>query len=363
MRTVNDVLDTYLEHQKIKGQRKARERVDLTHPESTDADARELALKMALALAERRHKTLVSALRPIRDHFGALPPVQADPDNDIEGISAQYQRDYVTMRMNAARRRGDRATGETIERQGTVGDRTVSIELAYLRAALKRAADEGEIPKATVPTIKLPRSQARARRRSLKRTEFKRFMVELFAPATPPHLRTFVMLGILTSQRSKTLKAGRWSMVDYEEGVIRWTETDPDAADNKRVQDTPITPDMAQWLADVQAIALSDYIVEWGGKPVSGVKSAWTALLRRARLSDVRIHDLRRSAATIALNAGGDLGRISLLLNDDEATVRRNYAHASPDLLLGVVRLIEGQVDAARAHALEGEVLPPEAER
>jgi integrase len=355
------VLDRYVAHKKAQREAKARAKVDLTHPEGTASeDARALAMKLALKLAADRHKTLVSALKPIRAHFGALPPAQATAESPAAGISAEYVRQYVAARMASPRQRGNRTKDadapSTVDRAGTVGDRTVSIELAYLRAALKRAADEGEIEKKTLPTIKLPRGLARARKRTLKRTEFRTFMAELFAPKTPRHLRVLVMLGILTSQRSKTLKAGRWPLVDYDEGFIRWTETDPDVADNKRIQDTPLTPDMARWLMEVQADALSEYIVEWNGRPVGSVKTAWRALLKRAGLKDVRIHDLRRSAATIALNAGGDIKRIALLLNDDEATVRRNYAHASPDLLLGVVRIIEAQVDQARAPQLE---VPP----
>lgn len=282
---------------------------------------------------------LKSSFRPIRAHFGSLRPSE---------LTTDYVRAYVKARRAARRQRAHGKPGEgVVEMQGTVSDRSISIELANLRSALNRARKDGAIIDA--PYIELPEGSAKPRRRALKRTEFARFMRALLHPSTSPHIRTFVMLGVLTGQRSKAIKGLKWDYVDYDEGVIRFTETDPHAASNKRIQDTPLTPNLAAYLLDVQEFALSEWVVEWKGAGVRSVKTGFKALLRRAALDDVRIHDLRRSAATIALNAGGDVGRIALLLNDDEAVVKRNYAHASPDLLLGVVKLIEAEVERASA--------------
>lgn len=284
----------------------------------------------------QRIAKLESLLKPVRAHFGALHPSE---------VRLSYQRQYIAKRTASARQRGDRG-GDPVAIGGAVSKRTVSLELAALRAALNRARKEGEI--ASAPAISLPQGSAKARRRTLKRAEFSAFMRALFTSETPDHLRAFVLLGILTGQRSKALKALRWEWVDYDEGLIRFTATDPHAADNKRIQDTPMTPDMAAFMAAWQGRAKSAFVVEWKGKGVGSVKSAWRALLARAKLTDVRVHDLRRSAATLALNAGGRLADIALLLNDSEATTSRNYAHASPGLLLDTVRLIEGQINAAR---------------
>lgn len=282
---------------------------------------------------------LKSSLKPIRAHFGALAP---------SAISADYVRAYVADRRRAVKQRASgKRGGGVVTATGTVSDRTISIELGNLRAALNRAEKDGAIARA--PFIEVPEGSAKPRRRALKRSEFARFMRALLHPDTSPHIRAFVMLGVLTGQRSKSIKALKWAHVDYEEGVIRFTETDPHAAANKRIQDTPLTPSLADYLINLQEFALSDWVIEWEGQGVLSVKTGFKALLRRAGLDDVRIHDLRRSAATIALNAGGDVGRIALLLNDDEAVVKRNYAHASPDLLLGVVRLIEAEVERATA--------------
>lgn len=291
-----------------------------------------------------RHKTQIgknrSLVRPVRAFFGELSPDEVTP---------KLIEEYIAQREKEPRRRGHRGgDGNVAERDGLVSDRTISLELASLRAALRRGVKQKEIPESAMPAISLPRPTPKARRRALKRTEFKTFMAEVFSQNTPEHLRAFVVLGILTGQRSKALKALKWTHVDFDEGMIYFTLTDPDAADNKRIADTPMTPHMAQLMSELKEVALSDYVIEWNGAGVHSLKTAWRKLLARTGLDDVRIHDLRRSAATIALNAGADVSKIALLLNDDERTVRRSYAHASPALLLGVVEVIENEVAAAR---------------
>lgn len=287
--------------------------------------------------ARIRLQNLDSLLKPIRAHFGALAPSKATP---------AYQRAYAQKRRAEPKRRGFGAGTDVVDIGGRPSERTISLELAALRAALKRAAEEGEIARA--PKVSLPQSQPKARQRVLKRAEFVAFMRALFAPATPAHLRAFVKLGILTGQRSKAIKALRWDYIDWDEGVIRFTATDPNAAGNKRIADTPMTPDLARYLREVEAGAASPFVIEWKGRGVSSVKSAWRELLSRAGLTDVRIHDLRRAAATIAINEGADLASIGRLLADSEATTARNYAHADPSRILGVVALIEAHVQAAR---------------
>lgn len=309
---------------------------------------RYIAIKEATYKTKKRPKELLanlkSSLKPIREHFGALRPSEVTP---------AYVREYGAKRRKSPRMRPTGARdGALVEGAGFVSERTLSIELANFRAAVNRAKKDGAI--AFAPIIEIPEGTARPRLRALKRSEFAAFMRALLHPDTSIHIRAFVMLGILTGQRSKAIKSLKWDHVDYEEGVIRFTETDPHAAANKRIQDTPLTPNLAAYLMDLQEFALSPWVIEWRDSGIRSVKTGFKALLRRAGLKDVRIHDLRRSAATIALNAGGDVGRIALLLNDDEAVIKRNYAHASPDLLLGVVKLIESEMDRASGPDQDG---------
>lgn len=72
-------------------------------------------------------------------------------------------------------------------------------------------------------------------------------------------------------------------------------------------------------------------------KPYSEMKRAWDTARTAAGLSDVRIHDLRHSAASFMINAGIDLFAVGRVLGhaDHQSTMR--YAHLANDTLLAAV--------------------------
>lgn len=72
-------------------------------------------------------------------------------------------------------------------------------------------------------------------------------------------------------------------------------------------------------------------------KPYTEMKRAWDTARAAAGLSDVRIHDLRHSAASFMINAGVDLYTVGRVLGhaDHQSTMR--YAHLADDTLLEAV--------------------------
>jgi integrase len=286
--------------------------------------------------------SLESALRHALAHFGALRP---------EEVTPAYVRDYVAQRRKAPKRRGGHCG--VIAVAGKVSDKTIDNELRMLRAACawvkKHLGWKFETPDFVLP------GGAQPRKRVLSRKEAAAVFTALAAPETPTHLRVFVLLALLTGQRSGAIRALRWEHIDFDEGMIWFSSAKPKAPKNKRVRDMPMTDRMLAVLqetrADVVARAKSDAaraaipsraVIEFKGKPVGSLKTAWAALLRRAGVSGVRIHDLRRTAATGALNRGASMADVALFLNDSEKITARHYAHAAPALLLDVVRRIEG---------------------
>lgn len=265
----------------------------------------------ALSL-DRRTQSL---LKPVRQHFAA---VRADR------LEAGYVDQYVT------------------QRSVTVSPRTISIELAALRAALNLAKKRGRI--AVAPPIELPQPTAKARLRSLKRAEFARLITALHHHDTALHIRSAVFLALSTGQRIGHILNLRWEHVDFDEGVIYFTAANPHAAENKRVADKAMTPRLAADLTALSDWRQSDWVIEHNGRRVASIKTGWRALLRRAGLQDVRIHDLRRTAATVAKRAGVSDGQIADFISDSEAVVRRHYAHAGPDGSIAVTRAIESAI-------------------
>jgi integrase len=65
----------------------------------------------------------------------------------------------------------------------------------------------------------------------------------------------------------------------------------------------------------------------------SGIEQSLTRLLERAGLPRIRVHDLRHTAATLALKSGINIKSVSLMLghSDIQITMRR-YIHILPDM-------------------------------
>ena len=71
--------------------------------------------------------------------------------------------------------------------------------------------------------------------------------------------------------------------------------------------------------------------------PFVTIKHAWQTARDEALLPDLRIHDLRHSAASFMINAGVDLFAVGRVLGhaDHKSTMR--YSHLANDTLLAAV--------------------------
>lgn len=70
------------------------------------------------------------------------------------------------------------------------------------------------------------------------------------------------------------------------------------------------------------------------GKPYKQIFHPWDIARRRAGLSDVRIHDLRHSFASVLVNQGMTLYDVKELLGHSNITTTQRYAHLSKDRLI-----------------------------
>jgi len=279
---------------------------------------------------DKNTTALESALVPVRPHFGLLAP---------EDITPATVREYIRDRRKATKRRGARGGG-TVEGQGTVSDRAISVELAYLRAALKWAEAEKWIEEA--PFIKLPPGAGvNVRTRSLTREDVRKLLDATKHPDTAPHIRTFVLLALSTAQRGVAIRNLKWAQVDFEGNTIWFSKTG--GSNNKRRANVPMVPPLRARLEEMQRVARTPYVIEYRDEPVRDLKTGFAALVKRAGLEDVHIHDLRRTAATLALQAGRSFSEVAAMLKQNVGVTQAHYAHASPAYLLAVAEAIMGE--------------------
>ena len=246
--------------------------------------------------------------KQVRAHFGSLEPEQIHPN---------LVRDYHTRRRR------------------TVSDRTVAAELVVLRSALKFGEQEQLIERA--PFIRLPKNAGnRARNRYLTKAEITALMRATQAFETAPHIRLFVILSLVTGQRSIAIKSLRWDHVDFERGVIWFSKTDPNPSPNKRRPDQMMIPALAHVLQEAKAVAETEWVIEFRGGPVADVKKGFAALIARAGLEDVHVHDLRRTVMSQGRQAGFDARQVGGHSGAHERIVEAHYGFLSPETGLPV---------------------------
>lgn len=215
------------------------------------------------------------------------------------------------------------------QRLATVSPGTVWTELTRLRSCLNWAIKRRVIQPSGY--VWVPQKPA-AKNRVLSVDE----AWALIDGATMPHVKLFVWLALLTGARSGAILSLTWDRVDFDAGTIDFQQMEPENPLQKRARKAAakvaMTPELRLHLLEAKAGALTGHVIEWDAAPVQSIRKGFSEACRRAELTDVVPHTLRHTHATLALEGGVEVERISRQLGHrDSATTRGIYLHPSAD--------------------------------
>jgi integrase len=144
----------------------------------------------------------------------------------------------------------------------------------------------------------------------------------------------------------------RWTELDLDAGV--WT-LPPERTKGNRLTRVPLTEQALAILRARRAAAREDAVFVFPSSskprtPISDPKHAFRRVLDRAGLPrDLRVHDLRRSAASFAVAAGVGLPVVQRLLNHANiTTTSRVYAHLNLDSVRAALQSQHNALDERR---------------
>jgi integrase len=83
------------------------------------------------------------------------------------------------------------------------------------------------------------------------------------------------------------------------------------------------------------------------GKPFISIYYAWHTARKSVGLSDVRMHDLRHSFASLLINSGRTLYEVQHILGHTQVKTTQRYAHLSQDTLLAAANSATTALGAA----------------
>lgn len=154
----------------------------------------------------------------------------------------------------------------------------------------------------------------------------------LQASESTPHLYIDLLLMFGTAGRSVSVLELKWDKVDFVRGTIdlRVDVTGP----RKERAVVPMNPFLPSELLKWKEVSDCDYVVSWRGEPIRSLKVAFQNARKRAGLPDIRIHDIRHTAAVWMLAAGSSIQRISQYLGHTTLDQTfKVYARYQPDHL------------------------------
>lgn len=261
--------------------------------------------------SHKSYSSVVSVLNTFRANAPPKPLVE---------LSAPDVHGYVQTRLEAG-----------------IGPATLNRELAVLSAAINHARRKWGVPMDN-PTRHQRVRMPSLRLRYLDRSEAVRLQRE--ADDLRTDLGDFVRLALNTGCRKTELLTLRWSDVNLDRGYIMLR---PENTKANRPRVIPLNNGARQALAGRR---LDNYSGEWvfakkSGERVKAFDWLFRKAVKRAGLSDFRIHDLRHTFASWLVSEGVELIKVRDLLGHTSIKMTERYAHLMPNRLFDAVQVLD----------------------
>lgn len=168
------------------------------------------------------------------------------------------------------------------------------------------------------------------RDRFLSPDELRRFFEALNDPATPNDLRDYVLLSLFTGARRANVLGMRWNDIDFNQQTWR---IPPSESKNGEPMLIPLTVQAVEILQRRKAGASSIFVLPGDGASGHYVepKTGWDSLKKRVGLTDLRLHDLRRTMGSFQAISGSSLAIIGKSLGHKTSQATQVYARLDLD--------------------------------
>ncbi len=261
---------------------------------------------MQAYLEEKKNKPsyggMNDAWKNIKPHFGHLRP---------EHVNRPLCREYTAKR-----------------KKDSISNGTIRKELGVLRQAL-RWNDPSCSAVIELPPMPAPRD------RYLTRGEYNK----LLAACEQHHLRVFIQLALATAGRKSALLELTWDRVDFDRGIISLGKGERRAKGRATV---PMTETLRTALKSAKEASVSEYVIEYGGKPIKNVAKGFREACKRAGLEGVSPHTMRHTSAVWLAEGGVPMQEIAAYLGHSNMnTTFRVYAKFSPTYLKTAAKALE----------------------
>lgn len=252
-------------------------------------------------------KTMGYTGKAVLAHFGHYRPDQ---------ITTDLCRSYAKQRMDSGISQG-----------------AVHTELGHLRSAMTFAERNRMITAA--PHIERP-AKPTPKERFLTKDE----VLRLIDNADAPHIGLAIHLLFATAGRVGAVLDLTWDRVDMDRGTINLRLDDARTRKGRAI--VPINKGLMAALQHARDAALSDHVIEWGGKRVASIRKGFEGAVRRARLRDVTLHTIRHSAAVAMVSSGIPITQVAQYLGHSNTAITfSTYGRFAPGHLTEAAEVLD----------------------
>ncbi len=328
---------------------RSEERASLTLSDVMDSYMRDHVASKRKAKTETEYKILVE--KHIKPAVGSMRASAVTPAD--------------VARMQSAIVRGKRRNGNT-------GKTTANRALAVLSAAFGWAQGVGLVPDGHNPVRRVERFSESKRERFLTLAELSAVgdaLVEAETTGLPyavdekkakakhapklenrrtvygPHAVAAIRLLLLTGARRREILDLKWSDVDLGRGMLFLGDSKTGAKSivlsSAAIEVLQQVPKVGKFVIAGNSAGTDDE------KPRSDLNAPWRAVMQRAGLEGVRLHDLRHTFASIGVGGGAGLPVIGRLLGHSQAATTARYSHIDIDPAKRAVDAIGQRINAA----------------
>ncbi len=224
---------------------------------------------------------------------------------------SSIKRSEVQMLVNKLGKENGRATA----------NRTVEL----LRAVINKGK-QWELINCDSPATGITKFKLKHRERFVYAEELPRLVAAIHAEENQ-EIKDYVLISLYTGARKMNVLTMRWADVDLDNGVWRIPDTKNDTA-----QTILLTGPELEILKTRFANRKSfEYVFPGRKRPhLYDPKKGWHRILKRAKIENLHLHDLRRTLGSYMAMTGASLSVIGNALNHkDVSTTRKVYAHSA----------------------------------
>lgn len=294
-------------------------------------------------------------------YLGSVPPGQKKPrgQEKVKSIGAV---DWEGRKLPSISQADVRKM--LLSMKDGTGARTANRVLALLRSIYNKMID-WKLYTGDNPCAGIVKFNEISRDRFVTGNELPRFMAAL-NKVNHPDFTDYVLLSLYTGMRRANVLALRWQDLNFDAGIIT---VPSEVSKNGAPLTVPITTATRTILerrkasVKIDAAGVEDSPYVFAATSATGHMSPpnkrWKALLVDAGITDLRLHDLRRSLASWAAMGGASLPIIGKMLGHSSSESTSVYARLQLDPVALAMESATAAMLAKAAPAVDFSALPP----